>query len=241
MGFFEFLYGKTQYSVTLNSVAKMLKISENSIVAILRDAGFNINNMFFVKLDERHLEILSVKYIDAIKNFHSASIKNYHNLNFQEQEQTRKFFSKFIQNRFFWNSKCYDTGYDIGYEIFMNSNLNSNSIKEFFYKIIEEIEYEELYGHRSYRLQTSNSADYQFNKFLYKIKLKISRSFNDIKSKLISILKTYQHYVFSDDEGHSAKANLEFCFSALKNMSGEALININYLKHQIQWKKLNYL
>lgn len=237
MGFFEFLYGKTQYKVSLSSVARMLKISEISIVAILREAGFNISNMPFVKLDERHLEILSVKYIDAIKNYHSSSIKNYYNLNFYDQEQTRRFFSKFIQNRFFWHFSYAD----ITSETFLNSKLNSNSIKEFFYKIIEEIEFEELYGHKSYRLQISTSSDYQFNKFLHKIKLKISNSFNDIKSKLISILTTYQYYVFSDDEEHIAKANLEFCFSALRNVLREALININYLKQQIQWKKLNYL
>lgn len=235
MGLFDFLRGPRKHRVSLHSVAKRLKISQISIVSILRDAGFQIYDMPFVILDERHLEILSVKYVDAIKTYHNSSTKNYYNMSSYEQIEIRKFFAKFMNNGF-WTSNYVE----ISSENFFKSKLNSDSIKDFFYTVIENIENEELYGYDFFATENSNSIDNVFNKFLYKIKLKTSKSFNDIKSKLISILTTFKYYIFSDDEDHNAKANVKLCFSALRKMPREALIKINYLKFQIQWKKLSY-
>lgn len=235
MGLFDFLRAPRKHRVSLYSVAKRLKISQISIVSILRDAGFQIYDMPFAILDERHLEILSVRYVDAIKTYHNSSTKNYYNLNLDEQIGIRKFFAQFTNNGFWTSSYVEDSG-----ENFVKSKLNSDSIKDFFYRVIENIENEELCGHGFFTSENSNSIDNVFNKFLYKIKLKTSKSFNDIKSKLISSLTTFKYYIFTDDEDLNAKANEKLCFSALRKMPREALIKINYLKFQIQWKKLSY-
>ena len=57
MGLLDFFWQK-KYSVTLSSVSKKLKISEDSIISILRVAGFEVFNMPFILLNEKHLEII---------------------------------------------------------------------------------------------------------------------------------------------------------------------------------------
>lgn len=236
MGLFDLFIKSRKHNVALSSVAKKLKISEESIVAILREAGFDIYNFPHTFLNEKHLEILSQKYVEAIKNFYTSSSKNFYDLNTFEKLELKKFFAKFIRYDFFlgsYNQELIDS------KVF-KSKLDSELIKDFFYSLIEEIEFEAIHGN-IYYTNIISVAGKEFTKFLYKVKLKTKSTFNNIKSKLFSILTTCRYYIFTDDEDHTAKAKLELCFSAVRNLSGEALKNINYLKFHIKWTELKYL
>lgn len=238
MGLLDFFWQK-KYSVTLSSVSKKLKISEDSIVSILRDAGFEVFNMPYVLLNEKHLEILSKGYVDAVKRFYTNSSKNFFSLNKHEQFEIKNFFLNFIAIDSRYN--YYSTN-SINNEIF-KSRLDSNLIKDFFYNLIDEIEFEEaFYGpFFSKSRSVGHAVNDVFIKIFYKIKLKTKSTFNNIKSKLFSIILNCHYYIFSDDENHSIRDSLKSCFSWVINISREALNNINYLKFQIEWKKLNYL
>ncbi|WP_291134433.1 hypothetical protein [Flavobacterium sp. UBA7663] len=235
MGLFDFFRKSKKHNVALHSVAKKLKISEESIVAILKEAGFEIYNFPYTFLNEKHLEILSQKYVEAIKSFYSSSSKNFYDLNNYQQIEVKKFFTKFIRYNLSFNT-CNQELID---DNFFKSKLDSELIKDFFYRLIDEIEFEAIHGN-IYHTDSISIEGKEFTKFLYKIKLKTKSTFNNIKSKLFSILTTCHYYIFSDDEDHIAKAKLELCFSAMRDLSGEALKNINYLKFRIKWKKLKY-
>ena len=238
MGLLDFFWQK-KYSVTLSSVSKKLKISEDSIISILRVAGFEVFNMPFILLNEKHLEILSKAYVDAVKRFYTSSSKNFFSLNKHEQFEMKNFFLNFVAIDSRYNS--YSTN-SISNEIF-KSKLDSNLIKDFFYSLIDEIEFEEGFYDPFFSKSKSvgHAVNDVFVKIFYKIKLKTKSTFNNIKSKLFSIILNCHYYIFSDDENHSIRDSLKSCFSWVINISREALKNINYLKFQIEWKKLNYL
>ncbi|WP_072993986.1 hypothetical protein [Flavobacterium segetis] len=236
MGLFEFFRKGKKHNVALHSVAKKLKISEESIVNILKDSGFDIYNFPHTILNEKHLEVLSQKYVEAIKNFHNTSSKNLYNLSNFDRLEVQKFFSRFIRYDYFtesYNEGLFDN------KVF-KSKLDSGLIKDFFYLLIDEIEFEAIHGNIFYTNGFSIECK-EFTKFLYRVKLKTKSTFNNIKSRLFSILTTCQYYIFTDDEDHIAKANFELCFSAVRDLSGEALKNINYLKFNVKWKELKYL
>lgn len=235
MGLFDIFRRSKKHNVALHLVAKKLRISEESIIAILRDAGFEIYNFPQTFLNENHLEILSHKYVDAIKSYYNSASKNYYDLSFNEQQEVKRFFERFIKRDFFFerfNQELLDNN-------FFKSKLDSELIKDFFYSLVDDIEFEALHGNLFYSGSNSFEAK-EFSKFLYKIKLKTKSTFNNIKSRLFSILTSCHYYIFTDDEDHIAKAKLELCFSAVRNLSGEALKYINYLKFHIKWKELNY-
>jgi hypothetical protein len=235
MGLFDVFRKSRKYNVALHSVAKKLKISDESIVAILKDAGFEIYNFPQTLLNEKHLEILSQKYVDAIKRFYNTSSKSYYDLTFDEQLEVKRFFQKFIRNDYFFER----FNQDLPDSNFFKSKLDSELIKDFFYRLIYEVEFESAHGN-VYYIDSVTFECKEFTKFLYKVKLKIKSTFNNIKSKLFSILTSCHYYIFTDDEDHIAKAKLELCFSAVRNLSGEALKYINYLKFHIKWKELKY-
>ncbi len=237
MGFFDF-FKRKKYRVTLHSVSRKLKLSQDSIVSILRDAGFEIFNIPVTILNEKHLAVLSVYYVEAIKNYYNTSLKKYNELGPVEQEELRIFFSSFILES--------DQPYVFGRaeDNVFKKNLSVYLIEVFFYKKIDEIVYEQyndLFGQRlfgdEFEVNELSSVDRIINKYIHKIKLKIKKSFANVKSRLIQILISSHYYIFSNDEEHSREANFTLCFSAIKKMGGEALININYLKFR-KWKKI---
>lgn len=236
MGLFDFFW-KKKYNLTLFSVSKKLKMPQESIISILREAGFEAFNIPMFILNEKHLEILSKAYVNAVKKFYTATNKNFFLLTTHEQLEMKNFFSNFIDFELKYSSYSGDA---VNNGIF-KSRLDSNLIKDFFFSLMDEIEFEEeFYGTYSGSISVGHKVNEVFVRIFYKIKLKTKSTFNNIKSKLFSITISCQYYIFTDDENHSNGESTRSCFSWVTAISREALKNNNYLKFHITCKTFNY-
>lgn len=240
MEFFQLYRTRRKHNVSLKSVAIKLNLSEDKIISILQNAGFDIFYFPSIRLNEDHLEVLSNSYVESIKSYHNSKSKKYYNLNFEERHEFNHFFYRFIKKSYnIWEYN----NIDVSLDKVVNSNLDNDLIKDFFFNLVSQIEYHETISN-GYYLQNIAYVEKIFNKYRHKIKLRLKHKLksllSDIRTLIHSILVCCHYYIFSDDEDHNGEAARNTSFFVLRNTQLEALIIINYLKFHKQWKILNY-
>lgn len=216
-----------KYNVRLTVLARELKISESWIVNVLRSEGFDIHKLPSTILNEEHIFVLSLKYVDAIKRLYNQSLKNYYSFSSEEIEEYKTFFSYFGNDVF--------TPPSFG---FFKTKLKSSRISEFFFEIVSNILLQEAYG-PSLTFENSIYNIQLINKIIHKVRLKIKRKFNFIFTQIYSILISCHYYIFSDEEDSSSEVSQKIRFSRKIEFKREALF-INNLKFLIPCKNLNY-
>lgn len=217
--------------VTLLAVAKILGIVEQDIVTLLRNAGYDVHNIPFTKLNDGHLEVLSKAYVKGVKSYYNATSKNLKNLSKDEIEDSRNFFSRFIKRSMFF---YFDA--DPKDQVF-KKKLDDHLIIDFFFELIEKIELREsILGVN--RLFDHNFPEDVFNRVRYRIKIDVKSKFilKDIRSSIHSILVCFHYYIFSDDEDNTIEARNCLRFSGKDFFAGEALKLVEFLKFSPKWK-----
>lgn len=232
-------------NISLFRIAQKLGLSEEDILTLLEDAGFDTKNSSLAFLNEHHLEVLSRSYIKSIKSYYSKVSKNHYELDFEEQNNLKLFFSKFIQEEinFSFLKFSFTQGYEINHKspldrVFVEK-LDDNLIKNFFHELIFQHECNE-YSENLLGFVDILYVEKIFHKIKHRFKIKLNSQyeFSDIRSRLYSILICCHYYIFSDDEDHIGKATPKESLSDLKHKIGEALNEIIYLKFSPQWKIL---
>lgn len=221
-------YTKIEFAsgrVSLLGVAKVLGIKEEGIVALLRNAGYDVYNIPFTKLNDGHLEVLSKAYVKAIKSYYNTTAKNLKNLPKDEIVNSRSFFSRFIKRGMFF---YFDPNFE---DQVFKKKLDDHLIIDFFFELIDKIELRESISELNH-LINYNFSDDVFNRVKYRIKIDVKSKFilKDLRSSIHSILVCFHYYIFSDDEENTIEARNNLRFSGKEFFAGEALKLIEFLK-----------
>lgn len=211
--------------VTLFAVAKIFGIIEEDIVNLLRNAGYDVHNIPFTKLNDGHLEVLSKAYVKAVKSYYNSTSKNLKNLSKDDIEDSRIFFSRFIKRSMFFYFEA-----DPKDQVF-KKKLDDHLIIDFFFELIDKIEFREsITGVNN--LFDHNFSEDVFNRVRYRIKIDVKSKFilKDLRSSIHSILVCFHYYIFSDDEDNTIEASNRTRFSGKDFFAGEALKLFKFLK-----------
>lgn len=227
-------------NASVHSVSKVTGFSRQQIIDILFSSGFNLLDIQFNKLNEAHLEVLAIEYTRAIKSYHKNILKRFNELKPQEKKDFNVFFSKFNRSRTrFWNT----VDFSFGDEVTFPTKLDDKAIKEFFYDLVCEIDFQNFGSLKIEAVEDSEIFENAFSRIRHKIKLryvKVSKVL-DFRSLVCSFIIGGHYYIFSDEEDNSIEVLLKNSFSRLSMIKREALNQINILKFQIKWKTLNTL
>lgn len=240
MSLFQLSEYRNLRNASVHSVSKVTGFSRQQIINILFSSGFNLLEIQFNKLNEAHLEVLAIEYTRAIKSYHKNILKRFDELNPQEKKDFNAFFSKFDSRKTnFWNT------FNLGFtdEDTFPTKLDDESIKEFFYDLVCEIDFQNFGSLRMVSVEESDRFENAFSRIRHKIKLRQIKVSNvlDFRSLVCSFIICGHYYIFSDEEDNSIEVLLKNSFSRLSIMKREALNQINNLKFQIKWKTLNTL
>ncbi|CAL65876.1 hypothetical protein [Christiangramia forsetii] len=210
--------------VSLLGISTILGIEQEGVINLLRNAGFDIYNIPFTKLNDAHLGVLSKAYVKAVKSYYSRTSKNLKYLSQDEIEDSRIFFSKFIKRSTFF---YFDP--DPKDQVF-KKKLDERLIIDFFFELIDKIELRESISELN-NLVDYNFTDDVFSRIRYRIKIDVKLKYilKDLRSSIHSILVCFHYHIFSDDEDNTIEANRSR-FSGKDFFTGEALKLFKFLK-----------
>lgn len=237
---------KFSNKVNFSNFSKKIGISENQIIDLLINSGFDNVNESTIYLNEEHLNIVSKAYIKSVKSYYNSSSKNYFKFDNVKQKEIRIFFSRFINKGLSnWNLLRNENTLDD----VLGGKLDAELIKYYFDKLVNDIQIEEIlkssfsdfsFIREARYTKIKDSEDERiFNKHKHFINFKIKSKnlFNDIRSELQSILICCHYYIFSDEEDHRGEVNAKTRFSRFMIIPREALKIIYHLKFRKKWKK----
>lgn len=205
--------------VRLKDLSKKLGIQQNVIVEILKEAGFEVFNRANFLLNEKHLEILSQKYIESVKHLQKRLIKKNFVADLNYKANIRKFILKFVDQQDFPENVLSDNSIS-------KLKLNTDLIRAFFFNLINEIF---LQAKLSALYSNINDEYKNIRKFLSRIKIKVKSYFNHINSKILFTTVTGQYYIFTDEEDVIVEKKIAKDFSTIKNLTREALNKTHHL------------
>lgn len=170
--------------VQLIKLAFKLGVAPEAIASILRDAGYKVGrklSRFY--LDENQLQIVKAAYIDSVHDLFSRFKKNHQKFSKNKSEIHFRFFRQFI-------------GED-NLENISEVNLDSGKIEDFFLSLVNST-------HFFFFVRNSKKA-------IIRLKLRIVKTFNEIRRMIIATFIKYHFYNFSIDEESSGSKRI--CFS----------------------------
>jgi hypothetical protein len=250
MGLLNFFSSAKQYTVSIGSVSKRFGFSRAYLINLLASSGYNMNDMLFGTLNRDQLEIILGAYTNSVKTLYKNHSKNFQSYDKLKQESLKNFFQQFIRRSLFSSAvTIHINGEAVLSNRFLNEELDVELIRKYFYSIIQEIEFEELYGTDYIEWSSSisecvnaSSPKYDWIHRELKWKIIINHSFNNIKSRIFSTIVTGHYYIFSSEEDYFTAFLTSFkrCFSAVIFTLGEVLKN-NHSNFDPLWKpKLKY-
>lgn len=228
--------------VKISRLSKKIGFSKEEIFDLLKNAGYEVHFSKDFLLEEKHLKIISKAYVNSIKAYYHTSSIKYHKLNFKEQKELRKFFSRFINRHLiFRNIFSRENTLDK----VLGGKLDTTLIEYHFETIISNLSETGFYIRSSLGFYDSslvveieNEDEKIFIKHGYKIKVKIfiKHLFNCLVKEIRTILICHHYHIFQGEEDKREQKQKRVCFSLYKNTVKEAL-NINNIKLFHSWKK----
>ncbi|MBA4153956.1 MAG: hypothetical protein C0512_06375 [Flavobacterium sp.] len=218
-------------SIRIFDLSKKIGISEQTIISILREAGFYVpNEVTFFLLTRKHLAVIVSWYIGAVKHLFNETKKNRKNIDQKELDSLRNFFAQFVNETHYGDYILSFPNYLTIDEI-LSSKLDSVLIRDFFYRVAYSKPYTRTLGKFAYIASRISRI----------IKIRFRKINNDLRAKLSPILISSHYHIFTAEEDHISLANSFFSFSNMYNYLREAAINLKFnFKQQLLCQNINY-
>jgi hypothetical protein len=171
--------------VRLGRLAKTMNVNAEVLITLLEQSGYKLlRNKSNIFLDEKHLEIIFRAYLKSVRSLFN-NFRKTPPLSRRKKSASYNFLSSFISNPENYTE-----------ESISSAELNESLIEEYFYKIVDIADCK--FGSK-------------FSRSYISIKIKVTKTFNELRKKTISTFIKYHYYSFSIDEDSERSKSL--CFS----------------------------
>nr|WP_320039047.1 hypothetical protein [uncultured Bacteroides sp.] len=198
---------------SIHSISKVMNISSSDVLRILKNAGFTLDNGYQTLLNQKHLDVLSKKYVEYLQRYFSNSLKNIHNLSFSELIDFDDFCNRFRKQ----NSPVKG--------VIQWSHINTELLKESFFEQVKEENSKinspfDLLGNffiaqkdcesilqaklSNYKKGTEFMKKIVSNRF-YRIKIKIKKIFCFFIQVIKLIIRSYRYHIFVTEDSNNSK------------------------------------
>lgn len=218
-------------SIRIFDLSKKIRVSEQTIIGILKEAGFYVpNDVTFFLLTRKHMSVIASWYVGAVKHLFNETKRNRRNIDQKELDSLRNFFSHFVNETHFGDYILSFPNYLTIDEI-LSSKLDSVLVRQFFFRVAYARPYVRALGKFTYILSKISRI----------IKIRFHKINNDLRAKLSPIIISSHYHIFTAEEDHISLANSSFSFSNMHNYLREAAINLKFnFKQQLLCQNINY-
>ncbi|MBP1631562.1 MAG: hypothetical protein H6Q15_2455 [Bacteroidetes bacterium] len=204
---------------SIHSVSKVMNISSSDVLIILKNAGFTLDEGYHTLLNQKHLDVLSKKYIEYLQRYFSNSLKNIHNLSFSEIIDFDDFCNRFrkqnnpIKGVIQWSHINTELLKDFFFEQVKEENNKINS----FFSLFENVfTYESILQAKfSYYIKENNLMKKIVSNRFYRIKIKIKKIFCFFIQVIKLIIRSYRYHIFVTEDSHNSKVQA-LCIASLE-------------------------